>query len=90
MKISISGKMLRNFVIGSLYQYHRDTDMKIDKEDFDHFVNDTCNKLHKYLTGGFSTNGSWSDIQCSIAWNVVSLFGIHVHGPDKDEIEVRW
>lgn len=73
---NISGKLLRHFITGVLYRYYRDSGTIIKDDNLDYYIDDTCTKLHKYMTNGFSAGGDWSDIQCTIALDVCELLDI--------------
>lgn len=93
-KINIEGTHIRWFVIGALVQHSLEAtgsppkDMGLPDGQFQHQVSDTCNRVHKYLTteGREGAGGGASDIQCRIAINARTAFGVQL----GDAVEVFW
>ncbi len=69
-------KHLRWFVTGALTEYFKNTNMKVDVPEFDKYVDSTVDKCIRYIKGTQVADASFSDIQCIIAEQARSLFGV--------------
>jgi hypothetical protein len=84
---SIEGKHLRWLIAGAVAEYFTKVLQKpAAGEDFQYYVDDTCNRTHKYLTAGGGTTGWASDLQCSIAIDAAIAFNVKL----GDEVTIYW
>lgn len=88
-RINIEGKHLRWFVAGAIALYLKQTaPTEPLGANFDWLVDDTCNRVHKYLTTNRAqgADGSASDLQCSICLEARKAFGVQA----GDTVEIYW
>lgn len=87
--INIEGKHLRWIISGAVKEYFEQGRQQVDKEQFDYYVSDTCNRVHKYLTsgGGQGADGTASDFQCVLCAEISGIYG---HPKLGDEVTVWW
>lgn len=87
-QVRIEGKHLRWIVTGALREYYKRINFEPTEEQFQHYVSDTCNRMHMYLTtgGAQGADGSASDLQCTLLLEVYGMFGY----PKCGEVTIFW
>lgn len=65
----INNTAVKHYVTGALVEYFKQTNQKVDDENFDHYRNSTIEIVIGYLNGRVKLDSRCSDFQCTVAIN---------------------